>query len=224
MPDEGLESIVKTNTEEKVRNDVFIRFTEDDLFSSRGPKHLRSALSSRIAEPVSGFGIAINPQFGVAVMNMQPNEIYQRAMQEEAAATSQGNAVPKRVAPTLQNQDLQQALQVLYTHFASMITKTNNVPGQIYNIQNGHEVRIKDEVVDPMIRNVPEGPPSMPPRKPKTERQYPIAADQRGKPATTTGFKSTSIEACFHFLFRTFALFPCYTRRVDETYYIRRGC
>ena len=150
MPDAGLESIV------------------------------RRALSSRIAERVRGFGIDINPQFGVAVMNMQPNEIYQRALQEESAATSQGNAVLKRVTPTLQNMGQQQALQVLYTHLASTITKANNVTDHIYNIQNGHEVPIQDQDINPMIENVPQGshhPPSKPPSKPKTERQYPIAAD-----------------------------------------------
>lgn len=178
MPDAGFESIVRTNTEEKVRNDVFIRFTEDELFETRGRKHLRTALSSRISERVSGFGITVDPQFGVAVMNMQPNAIYQRAMQEESAATSQGNAVLKRVTPSLQNLSLEQALQVLYTHLASTITKTDNIPNHVYALQNASEIPMQN--IDPPIGNVTEGPlppPPASPRKPKQEHQYPIAAD-----------------------------------------------
>lgn len=167
MPDTGFESIVKTNTEEKVRNAVFIRFTEAELFDPIGRKRLRTALSSAIAERVSGFGITVNPQFGVAVMNMQPNEIYQRALQEESAATSQGNAAYKRVAPTLKSMDMEQALQVLYTHLASTMTKTGKVPATLYTAQP------PDNVAKKLIENQTEA------AQPKKTRdyKYPIAAD-----------------------------------------------
>ena len=168
MPDTGFESIVKTNTEENARNAVFIRFTEAELFEPIGRKRLRTALSSAIAERVSGFGITVNPQFGVAVMNIQPNEIYQRALQEESAATSQGNAVYKRVAPTLQNMDMVQALQVLYTHLASTMTKTDTVPSTLYTAQPSGNITEK------LVQNQPENE-SQP--KKKRDYQYPIAAD-----------------------------------------------
>ena len=179
MPEAGFESIVRTNTEEKVRNDVFIRFTEDELFDPRGRKRLRTELSCRIAERVSGFGIIINPQFGVAVMNMQPNEIYQRAMQEESAARSQGNAVVKRVTPSLQKMDVERALEVFFTHLASTVTKTDSVPNYIQMVQSGDQAPVQDQDMDPLIGNLPEGPPppSTPPQKPKREYKYPIAAD-----------------------------------------------
>ena len=178
MPDAGFESIVKTNTEEKVRNDVFLRFTEAELFSLRGRKNVRTALSSLISERVSGFGITIDPRFGVAIMNMQPNAIYYRAMQEESAAIAQGNAVLKRVAPSLQNLSLEQALQALYTHLASTITKTGTIPEHVYAYQNVGEIPMQN--IDAPIGNVTEGPslpPPASPRKPKQEHQYPIAAD-----------------------------------------------
>ncbi len=180
MPDAGFESIIKTNTEEKVRNDVFVHFTEDELFEPRGRKNLRTVLSSRISERVRGFGIMVNPQFGVAIMNIQPNEIYQQAMQQESAARSQGNAVLKRVAPTLQNLSVEQAMQVLYTHLASTITQTGNVPDHIHTIQNGNQTPVQNQDIDPLISGTPEGPhppPSTPPQKPKREYKYPIAAD-----------------------------------------------
>ena len=168
MPRAAFESIVKTNTEEKVRNDVFIRFTESELFEPVGRKRLRTALSSCIAERVSGFGIMINPQFGVALMNMQPNEIYQRALKEESAARSQGNAVYKRVEPTLDKMTAAQALQVLNMHLASTMTKAEQVPSVIHTTQ--------PRVTPPetLIQDQPENG-----SQPKKKRgyKYPIAAD-----------------------------------------------
>lgn len=177
MANANFEGPVRTHTEERVRNEIFIQFTAEEALSHRGRKNIRTAISSLVAEKVKGMGITVNPQFGAALMNVQPHEIYQRALQEEAAATSQGNAVYKRVAPTLQNMDAAQALQVLYTHLASTMTKTDTVPNQIYTVQNGNENSIQD--INP-LGNLPDGPtspPTMPPRKPKPEHQYPIAAD-----------------------------------------------
>jgi hypothetical protein len=165
MPDAAFESIIKTNTEEKVRNDVFIRFTEDELFDPRGRKRLRTELSHRISERVSGFGISINPQFGVAVMNIQPNALYLRALQEESAAASQGNAAYKRVAPTLQNMELEEALQVLYTHLASTMTKTGNIPSTLFTAQppaNAAQNIIEKEADE---------------QKKRRDYKYPLAAD-----------------------------------------------
>ncbi len=163
MPATGFEGIVKTNTEEKVRNDAFIRFTEDELFGLRGRKNLRTALSSLISERVSGFGITVDPRFGVAVMNIQPNQFYQQAMLEESAATSQGNAAFKRVAPTLRI-SAQQAQQLPYTHVASTMTKTGTMPSTLYMPQSSEMIQNESEQ---------EGP------QPKKRRgyKYPIAAD-----------------------------------------------
>lgn len=74
MADAGFESIVKTNTEEKIRNDVFTHINEDDLFEEHGRKYLRTTLSARVAKRVSELGITVNSEFGVAIMNIQPTE------------------------------------------------------------------------------------------------------------------------------------------------------
>lgn len=167
------EAPVRTHVEERVRNEILIQFTAEEALSHRGRKNIRSAISALVAEKVKGMGITINPQYGAAIINMQPHELYQRALQEEAAALSQGQAAYKRVAPSLQNLDAAQALQVLYTHLASTMTKTNTMPEQVYTIQAGNEKPIQD--IDP-FGNLPNNPPT-PPRSPRPERQYPIAAD-----------------------------------------------
>lgn len=171
------EAPVRTHAEERVRNEILIQFTAEEALSHRGRKNIRAAISALVSDKVKGMGITVNPQFGAAIINMQPHELYQRALQEEAAALSQGNAAYKRVAPALQNLDAAQALQVLYTHLASTMTKTDTMPAQVYTMQNGNQNKIQDI---PPFGNLPEGPtspPSLPPRRPRSERQYPIAAD-----------------------------------------------
>ena len=170
MADAGLEGIVRTNTQEKVRNDVFLRFTEAELFSLRGRKNVRTVLSSLISERVSGFGIMVDPRFGVAIMNMQPNAIYYRAMQEESAAIAQGNAVLKRVAPSVQNLSVNDAVQMFYTHLASTMTKTDNIPSSVYMAPASDGMRQNyGKMLETDLDDTPQ--------KPRRPYKYPIAAD-----------------------------------------------
>lgn len=176
MPGTGFESIVLTNTEEKVRNDVFIQKTADELFSYHGRRDLRKTLSSRIAERVRGFGITVNPLFGAAIMNMQPNAIYQQAMQEASAAGAQNLASIRRLAAsieTMSNMTAEKTEQLLYLQMASAVNKTGNMPQAIYT-QHNSENRALMPGVPAIKSNEPEGPQL---KKEKPEHQYPWAAD-----------------------------------------------
>ena len=169
MPNSAFEGPVRTHTEERIRNEIFPQFTANEALSHQGRKNIRKAISSLVAERVKGFGIAVNPSFGAAIMNMQPNAIYQRALQEESAAESQGNAVYKRVAPTLQKIEMEEMLQVLYAHLASTMTKTGTMPSTFYTSQPpaNPEQNIIENKDD-------EGEPQAKKRRPY---KYPIAAD-----------------------------------------------
>lgn len=135
MPNSAFEGPVRTHTEERVRNEIFARTNAEEALSYKGRRKIRRAISSMVAEKVKAMGISVNDRFGAAIMNLQPNAVYQRALQEESAATSQGNAAYKRLAPTLQNMELEEALQVLYTHLASTITKTDEIPSALFTAQ-----------------------------------------------------------------------------------------
>jgi len=176
MPNAGFESIVRTNTEEKVRNEIFVQKTADKLFSYHGRRDLRKMLSNRISERVRGFGITVNPLFGAVILNMQPNAIYKQAMQEASAAKAQDLASIRRLAASLDAMPKltsEQAEQILYLQMASAVNKTGNIPQAIYT-QHNNESPAPTQGLPSVNANQPEGPQ---PKKVKPEHKYPIAAD-----------------------------------------------
>jgi hypothetical protein len=165
MADKTFESPVRTHTEERVRNEIFARVSAEEALSYNGRRKIRRAISSMVSEKVKGMGISVNDRFGASIMNIQPNAIYQRALQEEAAATSLGNAAYKRLAPTLDNIQLEEELQVLYTHLASTMTKTGEIPSTFYAAKTPANTGQKN------IEKEPEE------QKKRRDYKYPIAAD-----------------------------------------------
>jgi len=131
FPDEAWETIVKTNIEEIARNRAFISKVYDELFTFQGRQNLRNQLSEAVAERVKGFGVIINPLYGVAIVNLQPNGTFLHALQEQSAAIAQSEAAIRRVLPILERLGqgtMQTALQAVFVQIASAIGKNGDVP------------------------------------------------------------------------------------------------
>jgi hypothetical protein len=176
MPNAAFESIVSTNTTEKVRNEVFIQKKASELFSYQQRRELRKMLSKAIADRVRGFGITVNPLYGAAIINLQPNTIYQKAMQEASAAEAQDLASVRRLAASLEkipNLTAEQAEQLLFLQMASAVNKTGNIPQAIHTHRSSDN-GTAGEGLSTTLFNEPEGPHL---RKEKKKHQYPVAAD-----------------------------------------------
>lgn len=159
------EEIVKTGVNDIARNDVFIGRTFAQLNSQEGRAILKRTMSEKISERVRGFGIFIDPQFGVNIANIQPNEVFHKAMQENSAAKVLGQAAVERLRPALEQlgQDQEAAMTNLVMQIASAIIKTGQVPETIYtdgNSGNTQNIREQDNI-DTRIR----------PRNPRTPRE-----------------------------------------------------
>lgn len=131
FPDEAWETIVRTNIEEIARNRVFIGKLFNELFTLQGRQDLRHQLSKMIAERVRGFGMIINPLYGVAVINLQPNQTFLKALQDQSAAIAQSEAAIRRILPILDRLgqgNMQTALQAIFLQTASAIGKNGDVP------------------------------------------------------------------------------------------------
>jgi regulator of protease activity HflC (stomatin/prohibitin superfamily) len=124
------EEIVKTGITDIARNAVVISHTFDDLATPAGRSYLKRALSSELAHRVRGFGILMN-KFAVSIMNLQPNETFQQALQEGSAARAIGNAAADRLRPILEqfkDQDQQKAVRALLMQIASAVAKNGQSP------------------------------------------------------------------------------------------------
>lgn len=155
LSSKALENIINANIGRMLRNEVIIqKNAEDILFSHVGKRELQRILSSRIAEQVRDLGISINPSFGVSIVNVQPDKIYLKAVQEEAVAEAQSRAAQKRLASSLGNVSAEQALQILYTQIASAIVKTGNIPEKIYVEKQTREQNdyVKRKKISPKTR------------------------------------------------------------------------
>ena len=165
MPNSAFEGPVRTHTEERARNEIFARIKAEDALSYEGRRKIRTNISSMVSEKVKGMGISVNNRYGAAIMNIQPNALYQRALLEESAAESQGNAAYKRVAPTLENMEVEEALRVLYAHLASTMTKTDSIPSTLYAVQPPANIAQKNIEKDNIEL------------KKRRDHKYPLAAD-----------------------------------------------
>jgi len=128
------EEIIRTQINDISRNSIFISQTFDELSTREGQRFLKRRLSSELAERVQGFGIVLNPRFGVNVVNLQPNEEFRKALMDASAASSLGSAAASRLTPLqdlLRDQDREKALSNLILQIASAITKSGEVPDVI---------------------------------------------------------------------------------------------
>ena len=127
---EAIDTIIKVNIEEITRNDIFIHKIINHLFSSEGRQEVRRELSTGLAERVRGFGITVNPLYGVAIISLQPNEIYLKDLHDQSAAKALSEAAIQRVYPMLEQlsqNDIQSALQAVFQQLAQAINLTDSL-------------------------------------------------------------------------------------------------
>ncbi len=133
------EEIVKTGITDIARNGIVISRTFDELASETGRSYLKHALSSALANRVRGFGILMN-RFAVNIMNLQPNEVFQQALQDQSAAKALGSAAADRIRPLFEqfgNQNQQKAFLALILNVAAAVAKNGQSPDFI--LQNAND-------------------------------------------------------------------------------------
>ena len=129
------EQIVNTGITDIVRNVVGISLSFDELMSKRGRKNLKTILSSSVSERTKSFGICINPQFGVNIVDVRPNETFQNAMREGSAAATYGIAAMERLGPlwkSLAGKTPERALASLIMQMSSAIARNGKVPDIVF--------------------------------------------------------------------------------------------
>lgn len=139
--EQAWDEIVRTAINDVARNSIFIAKTFDELNSKAGRSYLKSALSEEIASRVRGFGILINPRFGVNVVNLQPNEEFRKALMEESAAGALGSAAVSRLKPLIEQfieQKQEKAVYALVMQIASAVAKHGNIPDVIFPNSNDY--------------------------------------------------------------------------------------
>jgi len=136
--EDAFEQIVRTNTNDVVRNIVFASREFEELNSVRGRVWLKENLSREIGERVSGFGIVIGP-FGVNIANFQPNAAQVEAIKNRSAALTQGEAEMNRIAASLRTtQEVTRESTILnmMLQLAAAIAKTGQVPELVFPDEN----------------------------------------------------------------------------------------
>jgi regulator of protease activity HflC (stomatin/prohibitin superfamily) len=163
------DEIVRTGVNDVARNVIFITKSFDELVTHDGRSYLKQALSSALAERVHGFGILLNPRFGVNIVDIQPNEEFRQAMKEESVAKAIGSAAAIRLEPLMEqfsDKGKEKAYFMLIMQIAAAVAKTGNAPDIIFpndfsangmKSGNGH---------GPLYPNFSGFPPT--PRRPKS--------------------------------------------------------
>jgi regulator of protease activity HflC (stomatin/prohibitin superfamily) len=137
--DSAWDEIIRTAVNDIVRNVVFIGRSFNELNSKDGRIHLKTTLSGEVAERVKGFGILINPRFGVNMVDLQPNEEFRKALMEQSAANALGSAAVSRLNPLLDRimeQKQEKAVVALLMQIASAVAKNGTVPDVIFPNEN----------------------------------------------------------------------------------------
>jgi regulator of protease activity HflC (stomatin/prohibitin superfamily) len=132
--DEAFEQIIKTNTNDVVRNMVFASRDFAELNSVHGRAWLKENLSREIGQRVRNFGILVG-EFGVNIAGFQPNASYLEALKERSAAYTQGLAELERNRPALtaaQELTREPAIISVLMSLASTITKTGQIPEIVF--------------------------------------------------------------------------------------------
>ncbi len=123
--------MVKTSTEDVIRNQVFLDSTYAELMGQRKNREIKQRISSEIAARMRSFGIIINENHGAMLVNTQPNSKYFDAVQTSRAATPLGEAALERLRPVLsalseiKHEDARTALLL---ELASKIAEVDNLP------------------------------------------------------------------------------------------------
>ena len=133
--------MVKTSTEDVVRNQVFLDSTYAELIGQRKNREIKQRISSEIAARMRGFGIIINENHGAMLVNAQPNSTYFEAVQASRAANPLGEAALERLKPVLsalseiKHEDARTALLL---ELASKIVEVDNLPEIVLSPAEGY--------------------------------------------------------------------------------------
>lgn len=133
MKFEGLEwfEMIKTATEDIVRNRVFLESTYSDLLHQRRNRTIKRRISEELADRVKGFGVIVNKDHGVMPVNIQPNSFYFKAVQDSKAAKPLGEASLERLRPILEALSQihpEDARTALLLNLASKVVSVDNLP------------------------------------------------------------------------------------------------
>lgn len=164
------EEIIRTGITDIVRNAVILTRSFEELATQEGRNNLKQALSFALAERVRGFGILVNPRFGVNIVNLQPNAAYQQALQEESIARMIGTAAAERIQPLFEqfkDQNQEKAFLTLVMQIAAAVAKNGQSPDLIFP-NNGDFLSgggIGGNGHGPLKPNIPG---MSPPRKPRS--------------------------------------------------------
>ncbi|MBI2759790.1 MAG: hypothetical protein HYX49_14095 [Chloroflexi bacterium] len=132
--DSAWEEIVKTGVTDIARNVTIISRTFAELTTEEGRSYLKHALSGLLANRVRGFGILIN-HFGVNIVNLQPNDTFQQALEEGSVAKTIGSAAADRIRPLFEqfsDQDQAKAFLTLVLQIAAAVAKNGQSPDIIF--------------------------------------------------------------------------------------------
>jgi len=134
------EEIIRTGITDIARNVIILTRSFEELATQEGRSNLKHELSSALAERVRGFGILVNPRFGVNIINLQPNETYQQALQEESIAHMIGTAAADRIQPLFEqfkDQNQEKAFLTLVMQIAAAVAKNGQSPDLIFPNNGG---------------------------------------------------------------------------------------
>ena len=129
--DAAWDEIVRTGINDVARNQVFVARFFEELVTPEGRSYLKQALSGLLAHRLLGFGILLNPRFGVNIVDIQPNAEYKKALMEESAAKALGTAAASRLGPLFKDfadHRQENAVFALLMEIASTVLKTGDVP------------------------------------------------------------------------------------------------
>jgi hypothetical protein len=91
-------------------------------------------LGDLLADRVKNLGLIV-PQFGVMIMDLQPNQVLYEAMQEYSAAPLQGNASLYRILPLIHRLSQEQpniAFETLLISLAAATSKNDGKPSILF--------------------------------------------------------------------------------------------
>lgn len=163
--------IVRTGINDIARNQVFVARNFNELVTQEGRSYLKQALSGALAQRLRGFGILLNPRFGVNIVNIQPNAEYKKALMEESAAQALGAAAAIRLAPLFESfldHRQEKAIYALIMEIASAVIKNGEIPDVIFPAPGEYPAGgiTREGGVASLLPNIPGFSPSG--RKPKS--------------------------------------------------------
>jgi regulator of protease activity HflC (stomatin/prohibitin superfamily) len=99
--EDRINKIILTYVEDVVRNRALINSNYTSLHNSIARRNLELMLVATLSNQLNDFGIQLNQGRGIKIINLQPNEQFQKALCQLSAATALGAAMLERMQPLL---------------------------------------------------------------------------------------------------------------------------